>query len=132
MAADTPQSQPDLASRPAPTSPPVGGEPARPAGRHRSSGLGYRGWGADWPFGRPERAHGVAMEGYYWRITDPATHRVVIALIGIQTDDTGCWALAGLGTSDGFWRQAIIAGAETRRGGLGARAADPGILLRIG
>lgn len=125
MAADTPQSQPDLASRPAPTSPPVGGEPARPAGRHRSSGLGYRGWGADWPFGRPEQAHGVAMEGYYWRITDPATRRVVIALIGIQTDDTGCWALAGLGTSDGFWRQAIIAGAEARRGGLGARAADP-------
>lgn len=57
------------------------------------------------------------MEGYYWRITDPATHRVVIALIGIQTDDAGCWALAGLGTSDGFWRQAIIAGATDAAGG---------------
>lgn len=83
----------------------------------------YRASGADLPFERPERAHGVAMEGYFWRITDPATRRVVIALIGVQTDHTGRWALGGVGASDGFWRQAIIPSADTRRRGLGARAA---------
>ncbi len=87
--------------------------------------LGYRASGADLPFGRPERAHGVAMEGYFWRITDPASQRVVIALIGVQTDHTGRWALAGLGASDGFWRQAILPTADARRDGLGARATGP-------
>lgn len=90
--------------------------------------LGYRASGADLPFGHPERAHGVAMEGYYWRFTDPRSQRVTIALIGVQTDDTGRWALVGLGTSDGFWRQAILpeAEAEARVGGVGARAKGPG------
>lgn len=87
--------------------------------------LDYRASGADLPFGAPERAHGVSMEGYFWRITDPATRRVVIALIGVQTDHTGRWALAGLGASDGFWRQAIIPTADARRAGLGARATGP-------
>lgn len=87
--------------------------------------LRYRASGADLPFGRPDRAHGVAMEGYFWRITDPATQRVVIALIGVQTDHTGRWAMAGLGASDGFWRHAIIPTADARLGGLGARAAGP-------
>lgn len=87
--------------------------------------LSYRGSGADLPFQRPERAHGVAMEGYFWRITDPVTRRVVIALIGVQTDHTGRWALTGLGTSDGFWRHAILPTADARPGGLGARGAGP-------
>ncbi len=87
--------------------------------------LSYRASGADLPFGRPELAHGVSMEGYFWRITDPATGRVVIALIGVQTDHTGRWALAGLGASDGFWRHAIIPTAEARRRGLGALASGP-------
>lgn len=87
--------------------------------------LGYRASGADLPFGSPERRHGVAMEGYFWRITEPATGRVVIALIGVQTDRTGRWALVGLGASDGFWRHAILPTADARRAGLGARASGP-------
>lgn len=86
---------------------------------------GYRASGADLPFGNPVNAHGVAMEGYFWRITDPATGRVVIALIGVQTDHTGRWALAGLGTSDGFWHHEILPAAEARGRGLGARACGP-------
>ncbi len=88
--------------------------------------FGYRTSGADLPFGHPDRAHGVAMEGYYWRITDAASRLVIIALIGVQTDETGRWALIGLGTSDGFWRQAILPTAETRLDGIGARAKGPG------
>lgn len=97
---------------------------ARSAGRFD---LGYRALGADLPFGHPERAHGVAMEGYYWRITDPVSRRVVIALIGVQTDRTGCWALAGVGDSAGFWRQAILPEAHADPTGLGVRAAGQGI-----
>jgi hypothetical protein len=56
----------------------------------------YRSTGADLPFGDPRAAHGVAMEGYFWRITDPATGRVVIALIGVNRGPRGPWATLGL------------------------------------
>ncbi|MCG6567311.1 tocopherol cyclase family protein [Tessaracoccus sp. ZS01] len=84
----------------------------------------YRRSGADLPFGFPERAHGVAMEGHFWRFTHVATGRVIIALIGVQQTVRGPWALCGIGTSGGFWRQAVVEGAECRRLGLGARTLD--------
>src|SRR5690625_1926000 len=57
----------------------------------------YRPTGADPLFGNPERAHhGVAMEGYFWRITDPETGRVVIALCGANTGPRGRWSTLGL------------------------------------
>lgn len=80
----------------------------------------FRTSGADLPFGHPEWRHDVAMEGYFWRITDPASDRVLIALIGVQTDATGRWALAGVGTSDGAWHQEILPEARARERGLGA------------
>jgi len=59
----------------------------------------YRAGGADLPFGDPLPAHGVAMEGYFWRITDPVDGRVVIALIGVNRDARGGhWATLGLAT----------------------------------
>lgn len=84
----------------------------------------YRRTGADLPFGRPEHAHGVSMEGYFWRFTHRDTGRAVIALIGVQQTGQGPWALCGLGGSDGFWRHAIVEGAHARRLGLGARAGE--------
>lgn len=77
--------------------------------------------GANLPFGRPENAHGVAMEGYFWRFTHAETNRAVIALIGVQQTDAGTWALCGLGGSDGFWRDAVVEGAAARRVGLGPK-----------
>lgn len=57
----------------------------------------YRATGADLPFGNPLAAHGVAMEGYFWRVTDPSTGRVVVALIGVNRDRRGeHWATLGL------------------------------------
>ncbi len=57
----------------------------------------YRSTGADPPYGDPLRAHpGVAMEGYFWRFTDPGTGRVVIALIGVNQGPRGAWATLGL------------------------------------
>ena len=57
----------------------------------------YRRAGADLPFGDPARAHGVGMEGYYWRFTDVEAGRVVIVLCGICTAGAGRWALVALG-----------------------------------
>jgi hypothetical protein len=57
----------------------------------------YRSTGATLPYGNLLGSHGVAMEGYFWRVTDPATGRVVIALIGVNRDATGAhWSTRGL------------------------------------
>jgi tocopherol cyclase len=63
----------------------------------------YRASGADLPYRSPLSAHGVAMEGYFWRFTDPATGRVVIALNGVNRAHDGHWSTLGLaGHPHGF------------------------------
>ena len=47
--------------------------------------------GADPPWGGFERAHGVAFEGYYWRLVAP-DGRVVVALAAVWGD----WGMATL------------------------------------
>ncbi len=57
----------------------------------------YRGTGADAPYDDPLPAHpGVAMEGYFWRLTDVERGRVVIALCGVNQGPQGPWATLGL------------------------------------
>ena len=56
----------------------------------------YRASGADLPFGDPLPAHDVAMEGYFWRFTDPASGRVLIALNGVNRAADGRWSTLGL------------------------------------
>lgn len=56
----------------------------------------YRATGADLPFGDLLPAHGVAMEGYFWRFTLPESGRVVIALCGVNRAADGGWATLGL------------------------------------
>lgn len=93
----------------------------------------YRLTGADPPFGDPRAAHGaagagVAMEGYFYRVTDPSTGRVAIALIGVNRGPDGPWATLGLATAgaDGpatlATRAAPGAWADPER--LGARSGD--------
>ncbi|MGV9713166.1 tocopherol cyclase family protein [Gordonia sp. NPDC003424] len=57
----------------------------------------YRATGADRPFGNLLPAHGVAMEGYFWRFTQPDRGRTLIALCGVNTSPSGeRWATLGL------------------------------------
>lgn len=57
----------------------------------------YRATGADLPFGNPLADHGVGMEGWFWRITDAANQRVLIALCGLQRPRSiPEWAMTGL------------------------------------
>lgn len=91
----------------------------------------YRATGADLPFGDPLRFHGVAMEGYFWRVTDRARQRSVIALIGINRGPDGPWATLGFAADPG----GVLAldahdGAWADPHGLGARAGDAFIASR--
>jgi hypothetical protein len=85
----------------------------------------YRRTGADLPFGDPRRAHGVEMEGYYWRFTDAAAGRVVVALCGVSTAADGQWAMVALAAHPGgFLREAVTRTASADAHGLGVQAED--------
>jgi hypothetical protein len=86
----------------------------------------YRRTGADLPFGDPRAAHGVPMEGYFWRLTDATAGRVVVALLGVSRDAAGVtWGTAALATQPGDGlRTAILPSAWADPGGLGVRARD--------
>lgn len=82
----------------------------------------YRATGADLPLQDPRRSHpGVAMEGYFWRVTDAARGRTLFVLVGVNRGPSGPWATLGLGTSTGFLRTAALPGAQAAPHGLGAR-----------
>ena len=85
----------------------------------------YRATGADLPYGDPLRAHGVAMEGYFWRFTQPDSGRVVIALIGVNRGPDGPWATLGLAAHpNGFLRTVAHPTGWADPDRLGARAGD--------
>src|SRR5699024_12051874 len=102
-----------------------------PQGAHPQSGrvtlvrlaARYRATGADPLGGDPTRAHhGVAMEGYFWRLTDRASGRVVIALCGANRGPRGPWATRGLAAwPQAFLRTAAVDGAWTDATQLGVR-----------
>lgn len=80
----------------------------------------YRASGADRPFGDPLRAHGVAMEGYFWRFTDPPTGRVLIALDGVNRAADGSWSTLGVAAHpNGFLRTAVHPEGHADEDGLG-------------
>jgi len=82
----------------------------------------YRASGADGPFGRPERAHGVPFEGYYWRFVLPVPGRVVVALGAACRDALGTWGMATLAAHPGgFARTAVRDVAAPDPHGFGLR-----------
>lgn len=84
----------------------------------------YRRSGADLPFGDPGRAHGSAMEGYYWRIVDAPGGSVIVLLCGVCQGPEGPWATVAVASHPGgFVRHAVIAPAAGRRECFGVRAA---------
>jgi Tocopherol cyclase len=84
----------------------------------------YRATGADPPFGDPARAHGTALEGYYWRIVDATAGSVVVVLCGVCQGPAGSWAAVALAAHPGgFTRNAVVAPAAAEGRGFGARAA---------
>jgi tocopherol cyclase len=86
----------------------------------------YRRTGADPPFGDPRGYHGVGMEGHFWRITQPATGAVVVAIVAISRDAAGRpWAMASLAAHPGGEvRSATLPQAWASPRGLALRAGD--------
>ena len=85
----------------------------------------YRASGADRPFGDPLPAHGVAMEGYFWRFTDPASGRVVIALDGVNRATDGTWSTLGLAAHpNGFLRTTVHPAGSAATDGLGVLSGE--------
>ena len=78
----------------------------------------YRRTGADRLWGDPMVPHGVAMEGWFWRITDRANGRVAIVLCGKCHGASGEWTLVGLAAAPGgLVRSAICPPLDVRDGG---------------
>jgi hypothetical protein len=88
----------------------------------------YRRTGADLPWGDPVRAHGVTMEGWFWRFTDRAAGRVVVALLGIsRAPDGSSWGTVALGGHPGGFVARLAAGrAWADPDGRGLRAIHEG------
>jgi Tocopherol cyclase len=86
----------------------------------------YRRTGADLPFGDPRGYHGVGMEGHYWRLTRPATGKVVIAIVAISRDAAGRqWAMVSLAAHPGgAVHSATLPEATAAPRGLALRAGD--------
>lgn len=86
----------------------------------------YRSTGADLPFQSPLPAHpGVAMEGYFWRITDRDSGRVLIALNGVNRGPNGPWATLGFAAHPGgFLRVAAHPTASADPARIGAHAGE--------
>ncbi len=61
----------------------------------------YRRTGGDLPFGDPLPSHGTEMEGWFWRLTDPGTERVVVALCSANRHPDGDWATAAIALHPG-------------------------------
>jgi hypothetical protein len=87
----------------------------------------YRRTGADLPFGDLRRPHGVAMEGWFWRITAPASGSVAIVLAALNRDAAGrTWGTVGLAAHPGGFARAVVVG------DVGPGADRDGGRLRIG
>jgi hypothetical protein len=83
----------------------------------------YRATGADSPLGDPARAHGVPLEGYFWRIVHPPSGVVAVALGAVCRNADRSWGLATLAVHPGgFSRTVLTQTAAAAPDGFGMRA----------
>ena len=75
----------------------------------------YRRSGADLPFGDPLPSHGTEMEGWFWRITDAASGRAVVALCSVNRHHHGDWATTAVALHPG--RRVFSAALDHARAG---------------
>ena len=72
----------------------------------------YRATGADSPLGDPARAHGVPLEGYFWRIVHPPSGVVVVALGAVCRNADRSWGLATLAVHPGGFSRTVLTPAD--------------------
>ncbi len=93
----------------------------------------YRRSGADVPFGDPLPTHGTEMEGWFWRVTDGASGRVVVALCSVNRNPDGDWATVAVALHPGgLVRSAALDDAEADESRFTVRAGtDPAGALAV-
>jgi tocopherol cyclase len=80
--------------------------------RDRLVGL-YRRTGADVPYGDPLPDHGTEMEGWFWRVSDQASGRALIALCSVNRQPAGDWSTTAVAVHPGLTvRSAALPGAR--------------------
>ena len=91
----------------------------------RTLAAAYRRTGADLPGSDPRPTHHAEMEGWYWRFTDVARRRVVIALCGINRHPGGDWATVAVAAHPGgLVRSAAVPGARASAAAYKVAAGD--------
>jgi hypothetical protein len=86
----------------------------------------YRRTGADPPFGDPTGYHGVGMEGYFWRFSQPTAGAVVVVIAAVSRDAEGrLWGMAVMAAHPGgSVRTAVAPEARASPRRLGLRLTD--------
>jgi tocopherol cyclase len=75
----------------------------------------YRRTGADLPFGNPLPSHHTEMEGWFWRVSDEATGRALIALCSVNRHPDGDWSTTAVGVHPGLTvRSAALSNARAQ------------------
>lgn len=81
--------------------------------------------GADVPFGNPLPSHGTEMEGWFWRVSDEASGRALIALCSVNRHPDGDWSTAAVAVHPGsVVRSGALAGARADRSPFAVTAGD--------
>lgn len=85
----------------------------------------YRRTGADIPFGNPLPSHGTEMEGWFWRVSDEASGRALIALCSVNRHPGGDWSTAAVAVHPGqLVRSGALRGARAGRSPFAVAAGD--------
>lgn len=85
----------------------------------------YRRTGADVPYGNPLPSHGTEMEGWFWRVSDEAAGRALIALCSVNRHPDGDWSTAAVGVHPGLTvRSGALPGAQARQSPFSVTAGD--------
>lgn len=78
-------------------------------------------------------SHGTEMEGWFWRLTEPASGQVVVALCSVNRHPGGDWSTAAIATHpDGHVRAAAIGDACADRTRFAVTAHGPDGLIDAG
>ena len=93
----------------------------------------YRRTGADIPFGNPLPSHGTEMEGWFWRVSDEASGRVLIALCSVNRHPDGDWSTTAVGVHPGgVVRSAALSGARAQNAPFRVTAGDDAGTFTVG
>ncbi|MGI9124653.1 MAG: tocopherol cyclase family protein, partial [Mycobacterium sp.] len=93
----------------------------------------YRRTGADVPYGNPLPSHGTEMEGWFWRVSDEASGRVLIALCSVNRNPGGDWSTAAVAVHPGLEvRSGALAGARAQNSPFAVTAGDEAGHFEVG